>query len=240
MVLAVSMRAISKYFSLGSSSPIIPALNGVDLDIQKGTFSALIGPSGSGKTTLLNVIGGLERPSSGAIFVDGIDLNYLSARQLANFRCHKVGYVHQTFDLQPVLTAQENVELPMVFAGKAREFRKKRAQELLWDVELRGYERRRPNQLSGGQQQRVAIARALTNDPILLLADEPTANLDLQTGTAILQLLRDLNRNEGKTLLIATHDMDLVLLVNRIITIQDGKISVKKNQEEVNISSIAG
>lgn len=240
MVLAVSMRDIRKYFSLGKNSPIIPALNGIDLDIQKGAFSALMGPSGSGKTTLLNVIGGLERPSAGTVFVDGIDLNYLSARQLANLRCHKVGYVHQTFDLQPVLTAQENVELPMVFAGRTREFRKKRAKELLWDVGLRGYERRRPNQLSGGQQQRVAIARALTNDPILLLADEPTANLDLQTGTAILQLLRDLNRNEGKTLLIATHDMDLVSLVNRVITIQDGKTTVQKNQEELNISSIAG
>ncbi|MFQ5977954.1 MAG: ABC transporter ATP-binding protein [Candidatus Heimdallarchaeota archaeon] len=240
MVLAVSAQDVKKFFSLGKKSPIIPALNGIDLEVEKETFSALMGPSGSGKTTLLNIIGGLERPTSGTVFVDGINLRFLSARELARLRCRKVGYVHQTFELQPVLTAQENVELPMIFAGLSREYRKKRSHELLLAVDLRGLDRNRPNQLSGGQQQRVAIARALANDPVLLLADEPTANLDLRTGTAILKLLKSLNRNEGKTLVIATHDIKMVPMVDHVITIQDGKTHVRISQKDLSPSLTVG
>ncbi len=230
MVYAVSISDLTKNFQLGKN--VIPALRGVDLDVEKETFSALMGPSGSGKTTLLNIIGGLERPTSGIVFVDGINLSFLSARDLAKIRSEKIGYVHQTFDLQPVLTAQENVELPLIIAGQPREKRKKRATDLLQIVGLEGFERNRPNQLSGGQQQRVAIARSLANDPVIILADEPTANLDLRTGTEILSLLRDLNRG-GKTLIIATHDIKLLNLVDHVITIQDGKSHVRITREEL-------
>jgi putative ABC transport system ATP-binding protein len=196
---------------------------GVDLEIAKGEAVALVGPSGSGKSTLLNLLGGLDRPSSGEIWVEGEDIATTSPSRLVAHRRERIGFVFQSFNLLPYRTALENVEVPLMISGLPKNERRERARKLLERVGLGARTDHRPSQLSGGEQQRVAVARALANTPSILLADEPTGNLDSATGTEVMHLLRDLNET-GLTLIIVTHDMTVADFANRIIHLRDGKI----------------
>ncbi|RLI01645.1 ABC transporter ATP-binding protein, partial [Candidatus Bathyarchaeota archaeon] len=175
----------------------VKALDGVNLKVRRGEYLSIMGPSGSGKTTLFNMVGGIDRPTRGRVFIDGVDIAKLDAYELAWLRCRKIGYIFQTFNLIPVLTALENVTLPMIFAGVEREERLRRGREILESVGLGERLDHKPMELSGGQQQRVAIARALANNPVIILADEPTGNLDLHTGLEIISLLREMNKEKG-------------------------------------------
>jgi len=200
------------------------ALRGVSLAIERGEFLAIVGPSGSGKSTLFNQIGALDRPTEGRVLFDGHSVFDLSEPQQAWFRCHKLGYVFQTYNLVPALSALENVALPLVFAGQTPDAARSRATTILERVGLGARLTHRPRELSGGQQQRVAIARALANRPSVVLADEPTGNLDSKTGTDIVSLLTELNRDEGVTIVCSTHDPKLLKSVSRICTIRDGML----------------
>jgi len=212
---------------------VLRALNGVDLDIRRGEYISIMGPSGSGKSTLFNAIGGMDRPDEGSVFINDVDMAQLDARELAYLRCHTIGYIFQTFNLIPVMTALENVTLPTVFAGISTDEGIERGMELLNLVGLGHRLHHRPSQLSGGQQQRVAIARALANNPSIILADEPTGNLDLKTGEEIIELLRQLNRDHGVTVISATHDYKMVNVSDRVVWIRDGVIA--KIEERANI-----
>lgn len=194
------------------------------MQIRRGEYSSLVGPSGSGKTTLFNLIGGLDRPTNGKVYIDDVDISKLDAYELAWLRCHKVGYIFQTFNLIPVLTASENVALPMIFAGKSRKERTETAANLLKTVGLGERMNHRPAELSAGQQQRVAIARALANDPTIILADEPTGNLDLNTGLEIIEILRKMNKERGVTIIAATHDLKIINVSDSLFWLRDGKI----------------
>ena len=211
----------------------IKALDGVNLKVKRGEYLSVMGPSGSGKTTLFNMIGGIDRPTRGRVYIDGVDIAKLDAYELAWLRCRKIGYIFQTFNLIPVLTAIENVMLPMIFAGVEREERFRRAKEILEMVGLGERLNHKPAELSGGQQQRVAIARALANDPALILADEPTGNLDLQTGLEIITLLREMNKEKGVTIIAATHDLKMIDVSDRIIYLRDGRIDRYETRAEV-------
>jgi putative ABC transport system ATP-binding protein len=202
----------------------VKALDGVDARIVRGEYVSIVGPSGSGKTTLFNMIGGIDRPTRGTVYIDGVDIARLDAYELAWLRCRKIGYIFQTFNLIPVLTAQENIELPMIFAGISQEQRTEKSKSLLALVGLGDRLKHRPGELSAGQQQRVAIARALANDPAIVLADEPTGNLDLQTGHDIINLLKKLNQERNVTIIAATHDLKMIDVSDKILTIRDGKI----------------
>ena len=202
----------------------IRALDGVDLEINRGEYISIVGPSGSGKTTLFNMVGGLDRPSQGKVYIDCVDISKLDAYELAWLRCRKIGYIFQTFNLIQVLTALENVALPTVFAGLPRDEGLEKAQKLLSNVGLGDRVDHRPTELSAGQQQRVAIARAMANDPAIILADEPTGNLDLNTGMEIIDLLHGLNKTRGMTLIAATHDLKMIKASDRIVWMRDGKI----------------
>jgi putative ABC transport system ATP-binding protein len=202
----------------------IKALDGVSLKLKRGDYISIMGPSGSGKTTLFNMIGGLDRPTQGRVFIDEVEISRLDAYELAWLRCHKVGYIFQTFNLLPVLTALENVSLPMIFAGTPRKERDKKATEILTMVGLEKRLQHRPSELSAGQQQRVALARALANDPSIILADEPTGNLDSQTGHEIIQLLRNINKERGVTIIAATHDLKIIDVSDSVIYMRDGKV----------------
>ncbi len=202
----------------------IEALKGISVEIKHGEYVSLMGPSGSGKTTFFNCIGGLDQPTSGRVYIDEVDIAKLDAYELAWLRCRKIGYIFQTFNLIPVLTAFENVEMPAIFAKKPREVRQKKVEEVLKLVGLGDRMDHKPTQLSGGQQQRVAIARSLVNDPAIILADEPTGNLDLNTGLEIINLLRKLNTEQGTTVLTATHDLKMIDVSDRIIWLEDGKV----------------
>jgi putative ABC transport system ATP-binding protein len=202
------------------------ALEGVSLRVDRGEFVAIAGPSGSGKTTLLNLVGGLDAPTSGRIEIDGRDLSRLTPRQLADLRLQKIGFVFQQFSLVPVLTATENVELPLLFRKDVAAGERKRAvAAALARVGLADKSNRRPSELSGGEQQRVAVARAVALSPEIVLADEPTANLDHASGGAVVELLRELNRERGTTFLYATHDPELVRLAGRVVTLRDGRLA---------------
>jgi putative ABC transport system ATP-binding protein len=203
---------------------VIQALRGVDLSIEKGEFSAVAGPSGSGKTTLLNLIGGLDQPTGGSIHLDGIELSVLKPRQLHEMRLHHIGFVFQAYNLIPVLTARENVEFTMLLQGVAPRERKARALEMLEEVGLADEANRRPPAMSGGQQQRVAVARAIVTKPGIVLADEPTANLDSTTGAGLLDLMQNLNREYGVTFLFSTHDPMVMEYSRRLIRLRDGQI----------------
>lgn len=203
---------------------IIDALRGIDLEIEHGDFSVIQGSSGSGKSTLLHIIGCVDVPTSGRVMINGIDTVNLKSDRLAGLRLHTIGFVFQHFYLLPMLTAYENIELPMKEARVPKTKRKERVLDLLESVELSDRADHRPGQLSGGEQQRVAIARALANDPPLILADEPTGELDSITGSRILKLLAELNQEFGKTTIIVTHDENLSKKANRIIKIRDGRI----------------
>jgi len=201
----------------------VPAVNGISLSINKGDFVALTGPSGSGKSTAMNLVGCLDLASKGEIYLGENNIKHLSESYLAQIRGKQIGFIFQTFNLVPSLTALENVALPMIFQGIPRNARLKRAKELLEQVGLTDRMKHLPNQLSGGQIQRVAIARALINNPEIILADEPTGNLDTKTGDEIMKLLSDLNK-KGKTIILVTHNPDLTKLADRIIRLKDGKL----------------
>jgi putative ABC transport system ATP-binding protein len=218
----ISVVGVHKTYLLGTNA--VSALRGVDLDIKPGEFVALMGPSGCGKTTLLNLIGGLDYPSRGHIYLDGIDMATLNENQLADLRRDKIGYVFQFYNLLPLLSAIENVMIPMHFQGRlSKRARRRKATELLKLVKLDERAEHTPAELSGGEQQRVAIARAFANDPSIVLLDEPTGDLDSKTGIEILNLLRDLNR-KGATFVSATHDAAVTEYTTRVVHIRDGKI----------------
>lgn len=201
------------------------AVNNVHLHLEKGEFTALVGPSGSGKTTLLNLIGGLDRPDSGHIFIQGQDITMLSSAKLIDFRLHHIGFVFQSFNLIPVLTAKENVEFIMLLQGISSSERNKRIQQIFREIGMEDKMNVRPSQLSGGQQQRVAVARALASRPQFILADEPTANLDSKSAANLLDLMAQLNKEEQITFLFSTHDQRVIERARRVITLVDGKIS---------------
>lgn len=200
------------------------AVNNVHLHLKKGEFTALVGPSGSGKTTLLNLIGGLDRPDTGNIIINGVDITKLSENQLINFRLHHIGFVFQSYNLIPVLTARENVEMIMHLQKIARSDRDQRIKQLFEEVQLSDKLNSRPSELSGGQQQRVAVARALASKPKFVLADEPTANLDTKSASNLLDIMTKLNQEEEITFLFSTHDQRVIERARRVITLVDGKI----------------
>lgn len=220
--LAVEVKGVRKTYHLRGED--VHALRGIDLKVPHGEYLSVMGPSGSGKTTLFNMIGGIDNPTEGSVLIDGVDISGVRPNQMAWLRCRKIGYIFQTFNLIPVLTARENVALPMIFLGISREERSNNAEELLKIVGLGDRVDHRPNELSGGQQQRVAIARALANDPAIILADEPTGNLDLNTGFAIVQLLYRLKVERGTTIICATHDLKMIDISDRVVFLRDGEI----------------
>lgn len=219
----VECRGITKHYRQGTID--VPALCGVDLVIEKGDFASLAGPSGSGKTTLLNIIGGLDRPTDGSVQVDGEDITKLDNEALADLRLRKIGFVFQAYNLIPVLSAVENVEFILQLMDLPHAERRARAKEMLHQVALDGLENRRPARLSGGQQQRVAVARALASHPAIVLADEPTANLDSKTAEDLITLMSHLNKSYGVTFLMATHDARVIARTRRHIVITDGRIA---------------
>ena len=216
----VEVKNIKRNYQQGEH--VVRALQGVDLKIETGEFTALMGPSGSGKTTLLNIIGGLDKPSEGNVNIDGQNLSSLSSGELSDLRLHKLGFVFQAYNLIPVLTAYENTEFVLLLQGKTAN--KEKVIQTLHSVGLEGMENRRPSELSGGQQQRVAVARAIVGDPILILADEPTANLDSKTGYALIDLMKDLNEKHGVTFVFSTHDPKVKESAKRIVELEDGMI----------------
>ena len=218
----IELKGLKRLYTVGGED--VKALDSVDLEIGRGEYVSLVGPSGSGKTTLFNMIGGLDRPTEGSIHIDGVDISRLDAYELAWLRCRRIGYIFQSFNLIVVLTALENVALPTVFAGTPRDEGLKKAEKLLKMVGLGERLNHKPTQLSAGQQQRVAIARALANDPSIILADEPTGNLDLNTGTEIIDLLHGLNKNRGLTLVAATHDLKMIKASDRVVWLRDGRV----------------
>jgi putative ABC transport system ATP-binding protein len=219
----IRCRGVEKIYRQGAMQ--VAALRGVDLDIQAGDFATLSGPSGSGKTTLLSLMGGLDRPTAGEIVVDGQGLTTLDNTALADLRLHKIGFVFQTYSLIPVLSAEENVEFILQLMGRPRAERRARAREVLAQVGLAGLEDRRPARLSGGQQQRVAVARALATRPAIVLADEPTANLDSKNAEDLIAMMAGLSAQSGVTFLIATHDARVIAHSARRIEMTDGRIT---------------
>jgi putative ABC transport system ATP-binding protein len=221
---AVEIRSVSKIYKTGNLE--LKALNNIFLKVYKGDFLGLMGPSGSGKSTLMNLIGCLDRPTSGEIYIHGQNLSRLNDNQLAEIRGRQIGFIFQDFNLVPTMTALKNVTLPMIFAGLPRSTREQNALSLLKQVDLENWATHRPNELSGGQKQRVAIARALANNPLIILADEPTGNLDTKTGEQVMDFLSSLNK-ENITILLVTHDPSLKKYTNRIVSIIDGRTSEK-------------
>jgi putative ABC transport system ATP-binding protein len=218
----IRTRGLTKNLPLGKV--VVHALRGVDLDIYGGEMVGIVGPSGSGKSTLLGLIGGLDTPSSGTVEIDGVNITRMSEDQLTDIRNEKIGFIFQFFNLIPTLTAQENVTLPIQFAHKSKFNPEKRAKELLTMLGLEARMGHRPAELSGGEQQRVAIARALANNPPLLLADEPTGNLDHESGLMVLQTLREVREQAGTTIVIVTHDRELAQQADRIVSLMDGQV----------------
>lgn len=225
----VEIKSLYKDYLVGKV--LFPALRGIDLVIQDSEFTAMAGPSGSGKTTLLNIIGCLDSPTKGEVFINGTDVYKLTVKQASELRKKEIGFVFQTFNLIPVLTAFENVEMPLLILNSSANDRREKVISILKEVGLEDYINRRPNEMSGGQQQRIAIARALVKNPSLVLADEPTANLDSATAQDILSLMRELNKTHKTTFLISTHDPMVMEFALRVIKLRDGKVvsDEKKN-----------
>jgi len=221
MTTQLKLKNVHKEYKMGDS--LVKALDGIDLEIKKGDFIAIVGPSGSGKSTMMNMVGALDIASEGNIYLGEVDIEHLEESELAQIRGRRIGFVFQTFNLVPTLTALENVALPMMFQEIGKTEREERALELLEKVGLGDRANHLPNELSGGQRQRVAIARALANDPDIILADEPTGNLDSKTGKEVLDMFVRLNK-EGKTIIMVTHDMELAKKAKKIIRLKDGRI----------------
>lgn len=230
----VRVSGVTKVFKLRKHN--VEALRGVDLQIHAGEYLSIMGPSGSGKSTLFNMIGGLDKPSSGKVFIDEVDIAQLDAYELAWLRCRKIGYIFQTFNLIQVMTALENVTLPMIFAGMHNDAAVEKGLGLLEVVGLGDRFQHKPSELSGGQQQRVAIARAMANDPAIILADEPTGNLDLTTGEEIIELLKRLSEEKSVTVISATHDFKMLSVSDRVVWIRDGRIDKVEEREQLSIS----
>ena len=227
----IELHDVWRLYRMGGET--INALAGIDLKVSQGEFVTIVGPSGSGKSTLLNIIGGLDSPTMGRIEVDGQDLSKASDRELSLYRNKQVGFIFQTFNLQPTYTALENVSLPLVFARVPLGRRKRIARAVMKTVELSDRLKHKPNQLSGGERQRVAIARALVNDPKILLADEPTGNLDSKTGEQIMELLTRLNKEREITLLLVTHDLKTAGYADRMLRMRDGQIAEAVDRKQV-------
>ena len=232
----LGLRNVSKIYHTGGEE--IRALDDVSLDLQSGEFISIIGPSGSGKSTLMHILGCLDSPTHGEVRLDGVDISRATAGQLAKVRNRTIGFVFQSFNLLPKLNVLQNVELPMVYAGMGGGPRRERAMEALRQVDLAHRVKNRPNQLSGGQQQRVAIARALVNDPKIILADEPTGNLDTHTGELILNLFRDLSR-QGRTVILVTHNPEIAAVTPRRIEIRNGKIADRLDERLAGLARAA-
>src|SRR5881397_1433154 len=235
-----TVRTINVKRTYQMAGETIHALKGVTISINRGEYVSIMGPSGSGKSTLFNMIGGLDKPTEGKVYIDEVDIAQLDSYELAWMRCRKIGYIFQTFNLIPVMTALENVTLPMIFAGMSTADAQDKAVEILKRVDLGHRLMNKPSEMSGGQQQRVAIARAFANDPAIILADEPTGNLDLNTGKSIIELLRQMNKEhapggEGVTVISATHDFKMLDVSDRIIWIRDGSVERIQRREEVRI-----
>lgn len=230
----VRVEGVTKTFRLGKLE--VEALKGVDLKISTGKYISIMGPSGSGKSTLFNMIGGLDKPTTGNVFIDEVDIAQLDAYELAWLRCRKIGYIFQTFNLIQVMTSLENVTLPMIFGGMNNDEAAKKGLRLLEMVGLGDRFQHKPFELSGGQQQRVAVARALANDPAIVLADEPTGNLDLNTGEEIIELLKQLSRERQVTVISATHDFKMLNVSDQVVWIRDGRIDKIENRDELDIS----
>ena len=229
----VSARDVRKMYARSGIETC--ALQGANLDIFAGEYLSIMGPSGSGKSTFFNMIGGLDKPTSGKVFIDEVDIAQLDAFELAWLRCRKVGYIFQSFNILPTMTCLENVMLPMVFAGMSSDDARDKAVTLLELVGLGERLKHKPPQMSGGQQQRVACARALANDPAIILADEPTANLDMKTGEELIQLLHELKEKHGVTVVSATHDMKMLSVSDRVVWIRDGHIERIAERKDLNI-----
>ena len=224
----VRLEGVSRLYR--QDSIVVRALQAIDLEIREGDFAVLVGPSGSGKTTLLNMIGGLDSPTEGRIWVAGVEIGRLSKAELSEVRLRKIGFVFQEFNLIPVLSALENVEFVMLLQGMPEAQRRARACALLKDLGLEGLEQRQPQQLSGGQQQRVAVARAIAAEPIIVLPDEPTANLDSKAGGALMDMMRRLNAERGVTFVFSTHDPMVVERARRVIRLRDGRIEADERK----------
>ena len=224
----VRLEAATKVYRQDSVE--VRALAGIDLEIRRGDFAVLVGPSGSGKTTLLNLVGGLDSPTSGRIWVGGEEIGRMSKSQLSRMRLRQIGFVFQEFNLIPVLSALENIEFIMLLQGVPEATRRTRSIALLKELGMEGLEHRRPNELSGGQQQRVAVARAIAAEPIIVLPDEPTANLDSKAGGALMDLMRRLNEEKGVTFVFSTHDPMVVERARRVIRLRDGEIEADERR----------
>jgi putative ABC transport system ATP-binding protein len=219
----VKIKEINKNYMLGKT--VVHALRSIDLEIKKGAFTSIVGPSGSGKTTLLNLIGCVDKPTSGQIIIDNEDILNLKDNQLTDLRLYKIGFIFQSFNLIPVLNVLENVEFPLLLQKKlSRKEIRERAIKIIEEVQIKEQIEHRPAELSGGQRQRVAIARALVSKPQIVLADEPTANLDSETGANILKLMKFLNKEEQVTFIFSTHDPDILKFANEVVKLKDGKI----------------
>ncbi|MDA0990171.1 MAG: ABC transporter ATP-binding protein [Verrucomicrobia bacterium] len=232
----VVIRAIDVKRYYGEGDSVTKALDGVTLDVFRGEYMSIMGPSGSGKSTLFNMIGGIDSPTEGMVFIDEIDVAQLDSFELAWMRCHKIGYIFQSYNILPVLTALENVTLPMIFAGMPPDAARDKGVDILRRVGLGERIFHRPYEMSGGQQQRVAVARAFANAPAIILADEPTANLDAETGHEMIELLVHLKETENVTIISATHDMKMLDVSDRILWIRDGRIDRLEERRNLNIT----
>jgi putative ABC transport system ATP-binding protein len=217
----IELKKVKKQYRMGEE--VIRALDGIDVEIKKGDFIAIVGPSGSGKSTMMNMIGALDLATEGEIYLDNQDIEHMEESELAQIRGRKIGFVFQTFNLIPTLTALENIVLPMLFQGISEEEKNKRVKEILKKVGLEHRKNHLPSELSGGERQRVAIARALANNPDVILADEPTGNLDSKTGKEIMRIFSDLNK-QGKTIILVTHDLNLTKYASKVLKLIDGKL----------------
>ena len=231
----IELNKISKIYN--DNSVPVRALNNVDLKIEKEEFTAIVGPSGSGKTTLLNIVGGLDKPTSGNIVIGGTDISTFKTDQMISFRLHNIGFVFQAYNLIPVFTAKENVEFIMLLQGVSKEEREKKAVELLKAVDLGDRIDSKPTELSGGQQQRVAVARALASEPSFVLADEPTANLDSVTANNLLDLMEKLNHDHKTTFVFSTHDARVIERAHRVVTLRDGAIESDVTKEKAAVNA---
>ncbi len=229
----ITVRDVKRLYKMGEEK--VWALRGVNLDVYRGEYLSIMGPSGSGKSTLFNMVGGLDMPTEGAVTIDGADIAKMDQFQQAFIRCRRIGYIFQTFNLIPVMSALENVTLPMIFGGMADADAAAKGAELLAKVGLGERLHHRPDELSGGQQQRVAIARALANSPTIILADEPTGNLDLKTGAEIIEMLGKLRDEMGVTIITATHDHKMLKASTRVVDLEDGVITAVRDRSEFDI-----